>query len=98
MGISSQHSNDIPKKVLYLLFHLIGLFLAFYFVTKQALQYQENDDKSSFFFKRCHTTPEDRYPTFSICFDADTRYPDTLYQNDVINDTLCIDPNDYMNI
>lgn len=98
MGITSKHSNDIPKKVLYLLFHLIGIFLAFYFVTKQVLQYQKNDDKSSFFFKRYHTTPEDRYPTFSICFSADLRYPGTLYQDDVLNDTLAMDPSDYMNM
>ena len=98
MGILSVHLNDIHKKVLYLLFHLIGIFLAFYFVTKQVLQYQKNDDKSSFFFRRYHTTPDDRYPTFSVCFDADLRYPDTLYQFDLINDTLGIDSSDYMDM
>ena len=98
MGISSKRSNDIPKIILYLLFHLIGIFLAFYFVTKQVLQYQKNDDKSSFFFKQYHATTEDRYPTFSIFFYADLRYPGTLYQNDLINDTLGIDPSDYMNM
>ena len=88
----------VLQKTVYFVFHLLGLSLAIYFVTKQILQYQENADKSSFYFKKYHQEEEDKYPTFSICFYADDRYPGTLYQEDVINDTLGIDALEYQNM
>ena len=98
MVFISLHLNITPKKILLFVFHLIGILLATYFVTKQILHYGKNHDKSSFHFKRYHTTKEDNYPTFSICFVADDRYPITLYQDDIINNTLNVETIVYQNM
>ena len=55
------------QKISSFIFHLLGLLLASYFIAKQIIQYYKNDDKSTVSMRRYHTTPEDKYPTFSIC-------------------------------
>ena len=83
------------QKISSFIFHLLGLLLASYFIAKQIIQYYKNDDKSTVSMRRYHTTPEDKYPTFSICFTANPRYPDTLYQEEIVKATLGIDARDY---
>ena len=86
------------KKISCFIFHIIGILLAIYFVSMLILQYEKNEDKSSFYFQKYHTSKEHKYPTFSICFDFDLRYPDTFYQSDIINETLHIEASDYYNM
>ena len=97
MVFLSLNLNITPKKIILFVFNLIGIFLATYFVTKQILHYGKNHDKSSFHFKRYHTTKEDRYPTFSICFLAD-QDPTTIYQDDMINNTINVKTLHYQNM
>ena len=83
------------EKVVNAIFLLLCLSLAIHFVSKQIFQYRKNDDKSSISFKRYHTTKDDKYPTFSVCFSIDGSYPETLFQDDIIKAKLDIDASDY---
>ena len=52
-------ANGVFKSICFL---LVG-----YMTLRQTLRYLNNEDSSSMTYKRFNESPEDRYPTFSIC-------------------------------
>ena len=50
--------------------------------TKETLRYTENNDRSSISYKRFADTPQDTYPTFSICFSDDTDYWNIFFKDE----------------
>ena len=57
-------------------FGLVCFLLAAYFTLTQIIRYLANEDTSSITHKHFNLTPQDKYPTFSICFKGQDLYWD----------------------
>lgn len=61
----------------------ICAILAAYFVNKQIKKYYENMDKPIMSFKKFNSSPKDKYPTYTICFEnLDKSNCDKKFSND----------------
>ena len=74
-------------------FKLCCLFMAGYMIFLQALRYFENEDTSSIHYKKFNDSPQDIYPTFSICFE-DKHYG--IYRHVALLETLGITRSEYV--
>ena len=74
-------------------FKLCCLFMAGYMIFLQALRYFENEDTSSIHYKKFNDSPQDIYPTFSICFE-DKHYG--IYRHGALLETLGFTRSEYV--
>ena len=67
------------------IFNLLCILFAGYMTMIESLRYFENKDASSFGYKQFGETPQDQYPTFSICLKSEGSdlylYFDTMLSN-----------------
>ena len=75
-------------------FQLTCFILAVIFIFKQIFDYLRNGDVTVISYRKYSTKDEDKYPTFTICLwpsEGDLLgYPDILYREEIINQTLGI--------
>ena len=80
-------------------FQFIGFVLATYFASIQVADYWKNENASLISFTKYHTTKNDKYPTFSICYTpGDPFYYEYLYQEEKIKEYLGINASIYNSI
>ena len=62
------------KRCLVVTLTILCSLLAIYMTAKQVMTFLENDDSTSIHYRRFNLSPNDRYPTFSICFTGTELY------------------------
>ena len=69
--------------------------MAGYMIFLQTLRYVENEDGSTIHYKKFNQSPQDIYPSFSICFE-DNIYG--IYSHGSLSETLQINRSEYVKI
>ena len=61
-------STRLVKRYSKVLFSMVCFLLAAYMTNTQVIRLLKNDDSTTIAFKRFNLSPDDKYPTFSMCF------------------------------
>ena len=94
--MSDEHRMSWLESFSYRSFQFIGFLLATYFASIQLADYWKNESASLISFTKYHTTKDDKYPTFSICYTpGDALYWDHLYDEEKTKKHLGIDASTY---
>ena len=94
--MSDQNRMSWLESFSYRSFQFIGFLLATYFASIQLADYWKNENASLISFTKYHTTKNDKYPTFSICYTpGDIFYYEYLYQEEKIKEYLGINASIY---
>ena len=94
--MSDEHRMSWLESFSYRSFQFIGFLLATYFASIQVADYWKNESASLISFTKYHTTKDDKYPTFSICYTpSDAIYWDHLYDEEKTKKHLGIDASTY---
>ena len=62
------NNPKLVKRFSKVLFTMVCFLLAAYMTNTQVIRFLRNDDSTTIAFKRFNLSPDDKYPTFSICF------------------------------
>ena len=76
-----------PAKLIKTIFFFICFCLLLRMIFKEVLRYRKNDDASSIAFKKFNESPQDKYPTFTLCFQGnrvDAKWRETIYNNKLL--------------
>lgn len=72
-------ADNRTSTIIWASFFLICFSVVFYFTSKELIRYIRNEDTSSVAFKKFNAAPQDKYPTFSICFYGKGHRYKTIY-------------------
>ena len=83
------------KTPVLVIFRGICFIMAVYMTILQIQRYFANDDMSTFAYKQFNKSPQDKYPTFTLCFESDIG---EIFDEEYVNSTIGISLTEYKSI